>query len=736
MKQTKLLPVTTPPTTTSKKKPFPKRKTNQTTETSPSPQKAERPLSARERMAASVIIPESSYKHPEQKVVRSLVEEAKDALLNHTFLFPKRSPQRWRDMYQNRIEDWMIKTEDTDIDPTTRKWIRNNADYRAALDASLSDGTTPGARFSVKAGQRVVDWIQKYCKLYEGAKAGEFIQLDDWQYEFIMQMYGWQVYDSELGRWRRRFRKAGIWIAKKNGKSPTLAATGLYMLIGDGEKGQHCYCVARDGKQARIAFTHAMEMVKNSPILQAECKINHAEGIIRHFPTASTYSIVFAENSRSTEGYNGSIFADETHVLEQALMDRLKRAGISREEPVHIEVSTAGNNADGYGMNRYEYGVNVAKAEFENYVHDFLFIDFSINQKVSMDQLRDKLFIESIAVPCNPSLGRILRFNEFMDDWAEAVQSETELRQFAMYRCNLWLRDSATWVELADWLRCSDSPLRRMKCNDLLELGRAEYHDGVVLDMNGKPVNYSLSDLAEYPCVAGLDLSKTRDLTSLTLLFAVPDDEIGTRPYSWTWHWLPEDTVTRFNKYINLRDEKYRKWLHIIKGKTIKYDMVASRLTRLRDMFDLRSVGYDAWNSTEIMRILVSDYGWNPETLLKVPQNMKVMAPITKEVERWIIRGEIHHPENLLLNWQFGHVALDFDRVGNYRVIKPESASDYRKVDGVVSLLIAAATLCNDPTIWLKSTGSILLFDPKDDNYQVTPNLTNLLNNPNFEDLE
>ena len=478
--------------------------------------------------------------------------------------------------------------------------------------------------------------------------------------------------------------------------SPTLAATGLYTLCGDGEKGNKCYSVARDGNQALISHTHAMMMVEYSPELSSVCTIKKTNYSITHNPTNSVYTLVHGDNAKSTEGYNGSIFVDETHVVDQNQIDRLKRAGISRDEPLHVEMSTAGNNADGYGYNRYHYGLRVSQMESSNdYTPQILFIDFSVNQKVTLDQLKNKEFIERIGPECNPTMGRILKKSEFMQDWHESVRSETELRKFAMYRLNLWLRDTASWVELQDWLECAESPLKD-------EIQENENND--------IPRQYTLEDLMEYPCVGGLDLSKVKDMTSLTLIFAVPDDKLGVRPYTWTWHWMPRVTAQAYSRYVDFFNPDYEPFLEFINQKTIDYDHVINHLEWVRDNFDIRALGYDVYNATELIRILSVTKGWDEDILIKVPQTMKIMGPITQEVERWIIRKEVHHPNNSLLSWQFQHAALDMDRFGNYRVIKPERG-DYRKVDGIVSMLIAGVTISSDvcADIWA-GRQSILLY--------------------------
>lgn len=596
-------------------------------------------------------------------------------------------PKRWSDQQdqKNFQSPFFINklTPLNKVDATTRKWIRNASDERAAQE---------GYRFNERKGQFTVNWVEKNCVLYEGERGGYNIDVDDWQYEYFMQVFGWQVWSVKYGQWIRRFRTVSVWIPKKNAKSPTLAATGLYLLIGDGERGQKCYSVARDGGQALIAHQHAMEMVWASPILDRECKINATTGTIVHKPTRSQYKVVKGENKKSTEGFNGSLLVDETHVVDQELIDRIKRAGISRKEPLHIEASTAGDSIDGYGSNRYAYGQLVAKAIDANGEGHFnprhYFLDFSVDQTIGLEKLSDPKIVVSIARRCNPTLGRIVEEEELMADWLESSQSVTGLRKFAMYRLNLWTAAGANWIEMQDWLDC------------------------------GK--QYTLKQLQQFPCLGGLDLSKTRDMTAFTLMFAVPHKKLGILPHTWTWLWWPEKTAAQYKAKINIHEMaingKYPKepYITLFKGKAINYKLLADHLDWVKDTFDLRGVGYDPYNSDELMRTLYSDYGWNEEMMVPIKQNHQWMGPPTKELERIILRKELRHNQNRILNWQFGHAVTESDKRSNYIVAKPEP-NDYRKVDGIISLILSLCMFQNDESIRTaySEAESILLYAAK-----------------------
>src|SRR5690242_9506355 len=118
------------------------------------------------------------------------------------------------------------------VDKATKDWIRNASDDLAVKN---------GCRFDEERAQWTVDWIQKYCYLYEGDHADELMVLHDWQLEAVMRIFGWVKYSEEWEREIRRFRRGSVWVPKKNKKSPTLAAIGVFLLCGDGEKGQKVF---------------------------------------------------------------------------------------------------------------------------------------------------------------------------------------------------------------------------------------------------------------------------------------------------------------------------------------------------------------------------------------------------------------------------------------------------------------------------------------------------------------
>jgi phage terminase large subunit-like protein len=176
--------------------------------------------------------------------------------------------------------------------------------------------------------------------------------------------------------------------------------------------------------------------------------------------------------------------------------------------------------------------------------------------------------------------------------------------------------------------------------------------------------------------------------------------------------WLPEHTAKLYSGNIDFWQPSFQGLINIVPGKTIKYDLVASRVNWLYDNTDLRSIAYDPYNSDTFINILMNDYGWDEDSLVLMKQNMPSMAPPTADAKRLILNGELAHNRNAVLDWQISHCTVEEDKCGNEKPVKPDK-DDYRKVDGVVAMIMGLAMMLQDEDVMSNYDGdeSLLLFD-------------------------
>ena len=530
-------------------------------------------------------------------------------------------------------------------DDVTRRWIRNASDERAVAN---------GCFFDEAAGQLVIDWAADYLRLYEGDYAGLPLIARDWQIEATMRLFGWRKHSERWGRKIRRFRQASIWVPKKNKKSPTLAWWALYLMAGDGEQGQKVYFAAKDGAQAReIAGKHAMEMMLASPELKDFCSQNMNLMQITHRPTRSILKPISSGDQRSQkskEGLNGSILIDETHVVDRTFVSRISRAGISRSEPLHIEVSTAGNDPESYGKSRFDWGKKVESGEETD--EQFLFVSYEAPPNVSDAELeKDPCHWGKMA---NPAWGHTVGEEEFLSDYNSSRMSVGDLADFKMYRLNIWQQSENPWLNIGDWDKC--------------------YR------------NYTAESLEQQPCGAGADFAKVRDTTAFILNFPQED---GTFKQL-AWYWLPESRADMLRGKVPYHDWERHGYVKLTSGNTTDFGLIRRDINELRERFDIRKIAFDSTYAEQLFQRMVEEDGMDIEVLASFPQTMKEFAGPTAAYERLIIDGKLHHNGNDLLTHQAKNVRAKSDNNENRRPVK-QKHGDYKTIDGIVAGIMALA---------------------------------------------
>lgn len=529
------------------------------------------------------------------------------------------------------------------IDAVTRQWIRNAADQRAAES---------GFRFDAERAAHVCEFFPRFLRLYEGEKAGQQFKLIPWQADCLSRIFGWVKKSEFVGREVRRFRKACIFVPKKNGKSPLGAGVGLYLLTADGEQGQKVFSAARDGKQAGIVHTHARKMVESSPELMAVCKINQSTGRISHLPSSSFYDLLSGDNIQGQEGLNGSVIIDETHVVDQRLASVIEFMGASRTEPLQFEVSTSGSNPLGYGRRQYEYGREVNAGRFPD--DAFFFETFEAPQDATDESLNDP----EIWKAANPSWGHTINGEEFEDSLKRSKRSLNDWTAFKMYRLNIWANSANPFIRAADWKKCQ--------------------------------AEFDIDDVKHLPCIASLDLARRKDLTALALLFGPDEDECY-------WliprFWMPELRAKELTAEVPYLQWAASNHVTLTDGDICDYRVVEDELSGLFDEVRPSLLMFDPTFAHEMIQRLSESHGF---TALEFAQNsLPSWARPTQEFENLIVAGKLKHNGHPILSWQVGHV-LAKEYNGQIRPIRP-NRGDHRTVDGVVAAIMALAGAMDGP---------------------------------------
>ena len=523
----------------------------------------------------------------------------------------------------------------------TRDAIRSEADERAVAD---------GCWYDPSGGERVVRFFKTFLKHSKSPFAGKPFILMDWQRDdLIMPLFSWMRPDG-----KRRFRRAYVSMAKKNGKSALSSGLSLYMLVGDGEAGAECYCAAADRKQAGIVYGEAANMVDVSPALREMLDVRDSKKRI-NYPATKSWIEALSSEAPTKEGWNWSYLSfDELHAQKtDKLWDALYYGCAMRPQPLLMAITTSGYDQTLACYDQYQYARDVLSGEVVD--HAFFPLIYEMDDGADWND-------ETQWAKANPSLGEIIDLDELRSAHTVATRSAKEENRFRRRRLNEWTEQEVRWMPMTQWDLCA--------------------RDGPI----------DIETLAGQVCYGGLDLASSIDLASFSLVFP-PQDEDGI--WNWlVWFWCPESMADGRERPNQLRYEAWARedLIERTPGNSIDFAKVRERVRWASDTFDLRKVAFDKWNAIDTAQQLEASH--NIE-MVAFGQTIANFNEPCKRLEALLMDNKIRHGGHPVLRWNATNVSVYTSCNGDIRPIKPEHSST-KKIDGIVSGLQALGVAIRD----------------------------------------
>ena len=486
--------------------------------------------------------------------------------------------------------------------------------------------------FDEKKSLRCIHFIEKYCRQSKGKWSGKPLKLELFQKAFLQALFGFVDKDTGL----RKYRKAILFVARKNGKSVLDSGIANYMLTKDNEGGAEIYSIATKRDQSRIVWEESKKMIKKSPSLakRIRCLVT---GI--YYDATDSFFRALASDSNSMDGLNAHlVIADEVHAWkDKNLLDVMYDSMSAREQPMLIETSTMGTVRQNVFDIEYDYASQVIDGTIED--------EILLPVIYELDNEKEWINEESW-YKANPALCTI----KSIKDLREKVQ-----------------RAKNNPIELVNLL-CKDFNIRQNSINSWLSFE----------ELNNEK---KYSEFKDCYCIAGVDLSSTTDLTSATLL-GVQNGEIKVKQM----YWIPTNLLEK--KVI---DDKipYDKWLKngylkLSGDSKIDYHDVTAWFIEQANEFDLRPlwVGYDSWNA-QFWCDEMKGYGFN---MIEVRQGPRTMSSPMKQMKADLIDKKINYDNNPILKWCLSNTVVKMDSNEN---IQPDKEKSRQRIDGAVSLIDA-----------------------------------------------
>jgi phage terminase large subunit-like protein len=441
--------------------------------------------------------------------------------------------------------------------PVDPHWIRNPSDELAIAQ---------GCWFDEDSGRFAIDFIEEFCKQSQGRWAGQPLILLGWQRDFLMRLFGWK-----LANGLRRFKRAYLEVAKKNGKSTMISALCLVLLLADFEGSPQVFLNACDKEQASIVFDEAKRMVEKSPELAKRLEVIDSRKTITH-PAGDGKIVANSAEVAKKDGLNPSgIIFDELHRQRTRLLwEIFAYAAVAREQPLTISITTAGEAEEGVWFDQREYSEKVNAGVIADITHLGV-----VYRALPTDDLDDPATWRK----ANPSMGHTIREEDFKRELEEAKTDPAKLANFKRLRLNIVCRGETQFIDLVVW------------------------------DRGNIPVIV----IPHSPAFGGLDLSETQDLSALAILFEDDDDWLDLMMK----FWLPESNIVELERKHNL---PYRAWadkgfITLTPGNVIDYAFIRRDVNEIAGDHDLRKLLVDPYNAAKLTIELAEQDGLPVESI-------------------------------------------------------------------------------------------------------------------------
>lgn len=506
----------------------------------------------------------------------------------------------------------------------------------------------PDAVFDPARVDRVIEAL-RCLRHTQGKWAGRRLEPDAWQVAHIIApVFGW-VRKNDDGRMVRIIRYMWVEVPRKNGKTTISAGLALYLAFADGEPSAQVFAGAASKDQAKNAYTPAKIVAENSPELRAAGVKPQAQHIIK--ADGSFFKAVgsLGDMQHGTNPHGALI--DEIHVHKSPdLLDAFTSGQGAREQPLTMVITTAdaGSQATAYSRER-EYVDKLARGATKDPTR------YGVVFGADRDAPGFDPFSEATQRLANPGYG-ISVLPEFLAAEAnKAKESPALLANYLRLHLNVRTKQETKFIELDAW------------------------------DRNASVVDESRLDGRE--AYGGLDLASTSDLCALCWDFPTAD---GSHDVIWR-HWCPERAFDRLNERTAGLAAVWRRdgFLTVTPGDVADYDYIRAQINKDRERFDVRSIGFDRWNSSHLVNQLTSDEA----PMVQIGQGFASMSAPLKAIHHLLLEGTSERPRyrhggNPLVRWQIDNLAVSTDPAGN---VKPDKKTSGDKIDGISAAVDAMA---------------------------------------------
>lgn len=464
------------------------------------------------------------------------------------------------------------------------------------------------------------------CRVPEGSKVGEPINLADFQRKFVLD-----IYDNEHGT-----RRAYLSVGRKNGKSALIACLLLAHLVGPEAKlNSQIVSGARSRDQAALVFGLASKMVQLNSELSKRVRIVPSGKRLIGLAMNTEYRALAADGTTAHGLSPVLAILDEVGQVKgprDDFIDAITTSQGAHESPLLIAISTqAPTDAD-----LFSQWLDDAERSGDKAIVSHV---YTAPEDCNLD---DKQAWKA----ANPAMGMFRSERDIAEQAAQAMRMPSAENSFRVLTLNQRVNMVQTFVSPGVWKAGNGAP------GEL---------DGVVY--------------------GGLDLSATTDLTALVLTCR-KDGVVHVVPF----FWMPLESVADASKRDRAPYDDWHRdgFLRTTPGKVIDYDFVARDIGEICAGLNIAGIAFDRWRMDRMKGAMERQGVDLP--LESFGQGYVSMSPALDALEADLLAERVLHGGHPVLTMCAANAVATPDPAGNRKLDKSKATG---RIDGLQALAMA-----------------------------------------------
>ena len=459
--------------------------------------------------------------------------------------------------------------------------------------------------------------IVKFISMLPDPKSGKPNKLALFQKFILGMLWGWRRKKDNT----KRFRKAYISLARKQGKSLIVSGIALYCLIYERNPRQarQIYATANKRDQAKIVFTMVKSQLKalrgKSKAIQKFTKVLQNELTT----TDDSFMKPLSADADTLDGLDTLLGIFDEYALSKTteMMDVIETSMGQQIEPLTIIISTASSKLN-YPMYSIEYQY-VTKLLKEEVVGDE-YLALCWEQDNAKEVVDTDMWIKS-----NP----LMELSEQKERLTESKKRLLDEGKAKGSISNVLTKEFNIWVQSSQESYMSEEEWTSAVAPDYIKQ----------TDLTGREI------------YIGVDLSRVNDLTSISWVIPIREEsKFFVDSYSFVANRGGIEAKEKEDKtpYRQYEQAGYCTISSSPDG-LIDYHDLVNWLTDFIESnnFELKGIFYDPYNAGNVITDLSKFY---EKEMIEVRQGLITLNVPTKQFRTDVIKGKTVHSNNPLLN--------------------------------------------------------------------------------------